>query len=197
MTGADTRYLWAHRDREPLKFLGVEYLEWRARQNFSSSIQITPNKVHKSVYNMFWLDGFITCTVQLPWLHPCSVSVMLFTLYSLAHIMGNHHHYLLPWHSHTSYLVTMRVVTTLSLLFGLVWSQEDTRVVNTHSGPVRGKKVTKGDHHHFEFLGIPYAEPPLGKLRFKPPEPVKPWTDVYEAFSDGPVCYQVRSEKIL
>merc|ERR1711971_257026 len=89
-----------------------------------------------------------------------------------------------------SYLVTMRVVTTLSLLFGLVWSQEDTRVINTHSGPVRGKKVTKDDHHHYEFLGIPYAEPPLGKLRFKPPEPVKPWTDVFEAFSDGPVCYQ-------
>ena len=85
----------------------------------------------------------------------------------------------------------MRVVTALSLLFGLVWSQEDTKVVNTLSGPVRGKKVTQDDHHHFEFLGIPYAEPPLGKLRFKPPEPVKPWTDVYEAFSDGPVCYQV------
>ena len=84
----------------------------------------------------------------------------------------------------------MRVLTSLCLLFGLVWSQEDTRVVNTHSGPVRGKKVTTGDHHHFEFLGIPYAEPPLGKLRFKPPEPVKPWTDVYEAFSDGPVCHQ-------
>ena len=85
----------------------------------------------------------------------------------------------------------MRVVTALSLLFGLVWSQEDTKVVNTLSGPLRGKKVTQDDHHHFEFLGIPYAEPPLGKLRFKPPEPVKPWTDVYEAFSDGPVCYQV------
>ena len=89
----------------------------------------------------------------------------------------------------------MRVLTSLCLLFGLVWSQEDTRVVNTHSGPVRGKKVTTGDHHHFEFLGIPYAEPPLGRLRFKPPEPVKPWTDVYEAFSDGPVCHQVK--KIL
>ena len=82
----------------------------------------------------------------------------------------------------------MRVLTSLCLLFGLVWSQEDPRVVNTHSGPVRGKKGTTGDHHHFGSLGIPYAEPPLGKLRFKPPEPVKPWTDVYEAFSDGPVC---------
>ena len=85
----------------------------------------------------------------------------------------------------------MRVITALSLLSGLVWSQEDTKVVNTLSGPVRGRKVTKNDRHQYEFLGIPYAEPPLGKLRFKPPEPVKPWTDIYDAFSDGPVCFQV------
>jgi len=49
---------------------------------------------------------------------------------------------------------------------------------------------TKDDQYHYEFLGIPYAEPPIGKLRFKPPEPVKAWTDVLEADSDGPVCYQ-------
>ena len=33
---------------------------------------------------------------------------------------------------------------------------------------VFGKKVNC-------FLGIPYAEPPLGKLRFRAPQPPKPW----------------------
>ena len=85
----------------------------------------------------------------------------------------------------------MRLLAALCPLLGLVLSQEEAKVINTLSGPMRGRRVTKDDQYHYEFLGIPYAEPPIGKLRFKPPEPVKAWTDVLEADSDGPVCYQV------
>ena len=77
------------------------------------------------------------------------------------------------------------------VLFLNVWAQEEEElsdIVYTGSGPVRGRKVTTDNKTTYEFLGIPFAEPPTGKLRFMPPVPVSPWTQVYEATSDGPAC---------
>jgi para-nitrobenzyl esterase len=41
-----------------------------------------------------------------------------------------------------------------------------------------------------EFKGIPFAEPPLGNLRWAPPAPVKSWTGVRQAKQFGPRCMQ-------
>ena len=43
-----------------------------------------------------------------------------------------------------------------------------TDVVNTKEGPVRGFKIKDVD----VFLGIPFAAPPVGNLRWQPPQPV-------------------------
>ncbi|XP_063534520.1 juvenile hormone esterase-like [Cydia strobilella] len=43
----------------------------------------------------------------------------------------------------------------------------------------------------YSFKGIPYAEPPLGDLRFKAPQPPKPWTGVRSAKDFGPICFQM------
>src|SRR5436190_10946808 len=43
--------------------------------------------------------------------------------------------------------------------------------VQTTTGPVCGT-VTNGDT---VWLGIPYASPPVGKLRWTPPQPHAPW----------------------
>ena len=86
----------------------------------------------------------------------------------------------------------MKGITVCSLVAAaatLTICQEDPLVI-TRSGPVKGKKVTENGKDRYEFLGIPFAEPPVGKLRFKPPVPVSPWSDVREAFSDGPACIQ-------
>jgi para-nitrobenzyl esterase len=40
------------------------------------------------------------------------------------------------------------------------------------------------------FLGIPYAEPPVGALRFQPPKPVAPWTTTRAATDFGAPCPQ-------
>lgn len=56
----------------------------------------------------------------------------------------------------------------------------------TTAGPVMGSE--DGDLH--VFLGIPYAEPPVGDLRFRPPVPHGPWTDTRAATAFGPVCPQ-------
>jgi para-nitrobenzyl esterase len=53
--------------------------------------------------------------------------------------------------------------------------------VSTASGAVRGT-VENGLHG---FRGIPYAEPPVGRLRFRPPEPRRSWDGVFEAYRFG------------
>ena len=41
-----------------------------------------------------------------------------------------------------------------------------------------------------EFKGIPFAEPPVGSLRWSPPQPVKNWSGVRQATGVGPRCMQ-------
>ena len=40
------------------------------------------------------------------------------------------------------------------------------------------------------FKGIPYAAPPVGELRWREPQPVKPWGGVKVADTFGPICWQ-------
>lgn len=43
------------------------------------------------------------------------------------------------------------------------------------------------------FLGIPFAAPPVGALRWQPPAPVEPWQGVKQAAAFGPACAQISS----
>jgi para-nitrobenzyl esterase len=43
----------------------------------------------------------------------------------------------------------------------------------------------------YRFKGIPFAAPPVGELRWKAPQPVKPWDGVYEAKHFGPRAMQL------
>ncbi|CAK1603771.1 unnamed protein product [Parnassius mnemosyne] len=52
------------------------------------------------------------------------------------------------------------------------------------------KKLNDGSPY-YSFKGIPYAQPPVGKLRFMAPQPPKPWNGTYKAIEHGPVCPQV------
>uniref|UniRef100_A0A914GVT7 acetylcholinesterase n=1 Tax=Globodera rostochiensis TaxID=31243 RepID=A0A914GVT7_GLORO len=42
------------------------------------------------------------------------------------------------------------------------------------------------------FLGVPFAEPPVGELRFRPPQPKRSWNGTVEAITLSPACYQGR-----
>jgi len=53
--------------------------------------------------------------------------------------------------------------------------------VETTGGPVEGIQEVRGQ----VFLGIPYARPPVGKLRFHPPEPPDKWNQVRSAKKFG------------
>ncbi|MGW4049453.1 carboxylesterase/lipase family protein [Streptomyces sp. NPDC004779] len=58
-------------------------------------------------------------------------------------------------------------------------------LVTTTRGPVRGERREDGT---YRFLGIPYAEPPVGALRFAAPEPPEPWTEPLDATAYGPTA---------
>ncbi len=61
-------------------------------------------------------------------------------------------------------------------------------VVKTDQGKVQGKISADGQAR--DFLGIPYAAPPVGPLRWKPPQPAARWQGVRPATSFGSRCYQ-------
>jgi para-nitrobenzyl esterase len=56
-------------------------------------------------------------------------------------------------------------------------------IVATTYGQVRGITAPDGVR---AFLGIPYAAPPVGTNRLRPPQPVQPWTGVRDATAIGP-----------
>jgi para-nitrobenzyl esterase len=59
-------------------------------------------------------------------------------------------------------------------------------VAATANGPVRGLANGAVD----EFLGIPYAAPPVGALRWRPPQPAANWAGVRDATRFAPHCPQ-------
>jgi para-nitrobenzyl esterase len=58
-------------------------------------------------------------------------------------------------------------------------------IVETNAGPVVGRRLGALNL----FKGIPYAVPPVGPLRFRPPEPLPRWSEVRDAsrFGNGPM----------
>ena len=75
-----------------------------------------------------------------------------------------------------------------------------TSTINTTNGPVEGKRFTmfKVRGHIVEvFLGIPYAAPPVGVLRFKRPQEHANWREVLRAFKEPPSCPQKSSDFLI
>ena len=62
----------------------------------------------------------------------------------------------------------------------------DPTTVTTKAGQLRGKELPGG----ILFAGIPFAQPPIGELRLRPPQPVEPWTGVREATTYPPAPAQ-------
>ena len=75
----------------------------------------------------------------------------------------------------------------LALLTTTAAAQQLT--INTATGPVAGTL----DHNARAFLGIPYAAPPIGPLRWKPPQPATAWTAPRDATRFGPRCMQTQT----
>ena len=64
----------------------------------------------------------------------------------------------------------------------------DDPVLSVTGGRIRGRVASDGGA---AFKGIPFASPPVGELRWREPQPVKPWTDIRDAPTFRPACTQL------
>ncbi|XP_015790112.1 acetylcholinesterase [Tetranychus urticae] len=88
-----------------------------------------------------------------------------------------------------SLLFTILVFTfNFTFLQGNASSEDPTLTIST--GQIKGKSVSFRGSQVYQFLGIPFAEPPLNELRFTKPVPKKPWDNVIPVNKWGPHCIQ-------
>ncbi|XP_012860629.3 cocaine esterase [Echinops telfairi] len=85
------------------------------------------------------------------------------------------------------------VACGLLLLLVQARGQDSASLIRTtHTGQVQGslKHVKDSEVRVHVFLGIPFAKPPLGALRFAPPQPPEPWSGVRDATVYPAMCLQ-------
>jgi len=63
-------------------------------------------------------------------------------------------------------------------------------IVNSPAGRIEGRTEDKLN----VFKGIPYAVPPVGAMRWKPPSPMPRWTEVRKAIDFGAACFQPKPQ---
>jgi para-nitrobenzyl esterase len=61
-------------------------------------------------------------------------------------------------------------------------------IAKTENGLVRG--ITSGDTHIIAFKGVPFAAPPVGKNRWRVPQPAENWEGIKECLEFGPAGMQ-------
>ena len=65
----------------------------------------------------------------------------------------------------------------------------DRAVVAIDTGPISGARA-ESDDKAWVYKGIPFAAPPVGDRRWRPPQRVAPWTEVRDATRFGAACLQ-------
>ena len=88
--------------------------------------------------------------------------------------------------------VGMKIACALAFA-GLAWgtvmtANADSLTVKTEQGKVQGKTINDGKVK--AFLGLPYAAPPVGDLRWKAPQPPAKWKGERDATKFGAHCAQ-------
>ena len=88
--------------------------------------------------------------------------------------------------------ISFRTLLCLSMVLSLTsWSQKNSNLVlSIQGGQIKGVETpTKGV---VMYKGIPFAAPPVGKLRWREPQPVVPWKGVKIANAYGAAAMQIK-----
>ena len=82
----------------------------------------------------------------------------------------------------------------------LVWVLWASTASSARASPIDSATVTGGQiqgvvqHGVASFKGIPFAAPPIGKLRWRAPQPIAPWSGIRKADAFAPPCAQGNNE---
>ena len=84
----------------------------------------------------------------------------------------------------------------LCTIFYATLARRDDLIVNTEKGRVRGIRYHLPSLNKAvdAFLGIPFAKPPVGHLRFRHPQPLDSWVGIFNATKLPNSCYQSPDE---
>ena len=73
-------------------------------------------------------------------------------------------------------------------------NHRDAEIMSTHASPIieisSGKILGKLEDSVIKFLGIPYAEAPVGRKRFSAPRLHPKWDNIRSCVKYGPACVQ-------
>ncbi|XP_052826290.1 cholinesterase 2-like [Octopus bimaculoides] len=82
----------------------------------------------------------------------------------------------------------LKYIFIISLLITYVHAEDP--VIDTTTGKIKGSTISVQTVDLDVFLGIPFAKPPVGNLRFRRPEPIEQWSSIKETKKYGSSCEQ-------
>ncbi|KAF6027311.1 hypothetical protein EB796_014378 [Bugula neritina] len=91
----------------------------------------------------------------------------------------------MAYHHDVSILIPVWIV-----LFSIANGEPLTEVILKHGGKLRGLRTSFHNTPVNLFLGVRYAQPPVGELRFQKPKEPLPWEGVVDALKSGNRCAQ-------
>uniref|UniRef100_A0A1B6F8S3 Carboxylic ester hydrolase n=1 Tax=Cuerna arida TaxID=1464854 RepID=A0A1B6F8S3_9HEMI len=88
-------------------------------------------------------------------------------------------------------------VCVLVIVYAVTVAANDAPIVQTAQGKLKGTTVLSWSGNTIiSFIGVRFAEPPVGQNRFKDPISVEAWNGVRNATEDGPLCPQLVPDDI-
>lgn len=84
-----------------------------------------------------------------------------------------------------------KVIALYAVIFCQLFGLSSNQIIEIEDGKIEGilMQTRRGDNFH-AFVKIPFAEPPLAELRFKPPVAKEKWLEVLNCTTLGPMCMQ-------
>lgn len=84
-----------------------------------------------------------------------------------------------------------RTVFVGLVVHGLLVAISSCQVIEIEDGLILGREMeSRSDVPFNAFLGIPFARPPIGELRFRAPVRNEPWDGILNCTTFGPMCMQ-------
>eukprot|EP00039_Didymoeca_costata_P001854 m.55670 g.55670 ORF g.55670 m.55670 type:complete len:549 (-) comp10996_c1_seq4:84-1730(-) len=87
-------------------------------------------------------------------------------------------------------------ILLVALFLGSAHSRDDYPEVKIEGGIIRGMtNINRFSEEYDEFLGVPFAKPPLANLRFRSPEKPESWDGVLPCLVSKPACAQIKEDE--